>query len=548
MSKVSRKTTLRSEVVASLALIATAGVILVGALVVLVFHTESVHHRTAELQRVSGLLSGAIQAAEAKGEGKDLSRWERVSFLKSSMDEEVYCLVADERAKIVWTNFPSELNDLGLRWAQEVIGEKRERTEFLGEGGIWPFSGKKALLYGSPLFSRDSGRVLGAMVVGVPLEGAWEIISRRGWFLPLYVGVVVLVLVSLGGYLLSKNVIKPLQRLMEVSERIAAGQYEGLSWEGYPEHEVGKLATSIQSMAAGLQEKQRALEEKIEELEKVNQALLKAQEAMVRSEKLATIGRLAAGVAHEVGNPIGSILGYVDFLLDEAKTDLQRECLTRVKGEAERIQRTIRTLVDVGRPSKKRWEKVDMKAAVDEVLGILKGHPGMRGVELVWKPPDKSYEVWGDPDQVKQLLINLLLNAMDAVAQRGTVEVSLSWVDKLPGELEEAWPPRRKGDPENEDFRPMRKTSLFGSGKGSGPFVRLEVRDTGKGIPPDQLSLIFEPFFTTKEPGKGTGLGLAVCLGIVESYGGKIQVQSEPERGSSFVVFFPVGKEDEAHA
>lgn len=545
MKGASRKTTLRSEILASIALLAVAGVILVGALVILVFQAENVQYRTEELQRVANLLSAGIQAWGGRGEKQDTALGDRALIFRASMDEGIYCLVADEKGNVVWKNLPPELENVMSRFLRDLTGHKRDRSEFVGEGGMWPFLGRRALVYASPLFASESGRFLGVLVLAMPMEGALEIIARRGWFLPLYVGLVVMIMIFLGTYLLSKNVLKPLARLMDVSEKIAEGQYQGLSWDGYPEHEVGRLAASIHSMATSLEEKQRALEEKIRELEKANQALLRAQEAMVRSEKLATIGRLAAGVAHEVGNPIGSILGYVDLLLEGAQEDLQKDCLLRVKGEAERIQRTIRTLVDVGRPSKRRWEKVDMKATVEEVLSILKGHPGMRGVELVWSPPHGDCGIWGDPDQVKQLLINLLLNAMDAVGQRGRVEVNLSWTERLPGDLDEAFPPRRKGDPEDKDFRPLRKTSLFGSGRGSGPFVRLEVKDTGKGIPPEEMSLIFEPFFTTKEPGKGTGLGLAVCLGIVESYGGKIQVQSEPGKGSSFAVFFPVGKEKE---
>jgi len=352
------------------------------------------------------------------------------------------------------------------------------------------------------------------------------------------------VLILLGSYLLSKNVVRPLKRLMEISEKIASGDHQSVSWEGYPPHEVGRLAQALRTMSESLKEKQAALEQKVRDLEAANRALVEAQQALLRSEKLACVGRLAAGVAHEIGNPIGSILGYMELLLQEIRDPTQRDCLVRVRGEAERIQRTVRALVEVGKPPDQRWEQVDLRKTVEEVLAVIRAHPAMREVELQWVPPEEAHQVWAHPDQIRQILLNLILNAMDSLGGKGRITVRVGRVRGLPKESELVPAPRRKDDPVDRDFIPFRRVPQVGADAGRGPFVFVQVEDTGSGIPPGDMERLFEPFFTTKEPGKGTGLGLTVCCGIVESYGGRIQVQSEPGKGSIFTVFFPAGRQE----
>jgi signal transduction histidine kinase len=189
---------------------------------------------------------------------------------------------------------------------------------------------------------------------------------------------------------------------------------------------------------------------------------------------------------------------------------------------------------------------VDVDEVVDETLQIIQGHREMRGVSLERKRGAKVKRIWADRDQVQQILVNLLLNALDALEGEGRIVVSTGMTEVLPEEELLSPPPRRKGEPRDADYTPMRRLPpvAFLTGK-KGPYVFIRVEDTGCGIPEAEFRRIFEPFYTTKEPGKGTGLGLTVCQGIVESYGGRIHVSSNEGSGSCFTVYLPVGNRDE---
>jgi signal transduction histidine kinase len=386
----------------------------------------------------------------------------------------------------------------------------------------------------------SQGKVWGGLRVEVPAPGAWEVLSGTGWVLALYLILVTGVLVLFGSVMISRNVVRPIRKLMAASERIAGGDYD-VSWEGYPSHEVGRLAEALQAMSRSLQEKQQALEKQVEDLGAANRALIQAQQALLRSEKLASVGRLSAGVAHEIGNPVASILGYLEILLQDLQGKEQRDCLVRVRAEAERVQRIVRSLLELGRPSGRRWGWVDVERAVDEALAFLRGHPEMRGIEVRWAPGGKPHSVWADGDQIQQLLFNLVLNALDALGGRGEISIRVGAVSRLPEEDELVPPPRRRGEPQEIDFTPLRRTGPSLPAIPAGPFVFIQVEDTGEGIAQEDLPHLFEPFFTTKPAGRGTGLGLAVCMGIVESYGGRIRVETQAGEGSRFTVYLPVG-------
>ncbi len=528
--------------VASVTLLTLLAMVLVGALAIQSLQHDSMLRQIQWAQRSLNILRSAMERM-AKEEGARPPggvKGEILAMMAEIREEGVDLLWVDEGGRIIGGGAPAGQGhyrmDEDLR---RCIHSGSEVTRVRGGGGVWPITGERRLTMCTPLFS-PQGRPWGALRMEVPLAGAGQALLRSGWVLLIYVILVMGVLVFFGSYLLSRNVLNPLKRLIGASEQIARGDY-GVSWDGYPPHEVGKLAEALQRMAVSLQAQEEALRRQLDDLERSNRALVQAHQAMVRSEKLASVGRLASGVAHEIGNPIGTILGYVEILLRDAKGEAERDCLLRVRSEGERIQRILGSLLNLARPGGRSLGWVELEEVVSESLSLMAGHRGMKGVQVVWEPKGGQGRIWADRDQLQQVVINLILNALDAMGGRGTLTLLVGTVPVLPEEADLVPPPRRRGEPAEADFSRQRKSPPPGIVPQPGPYVFLQVEDTGPGIPAVELPELFEPFFTTKDPGKGTGLGLTVCLGIVESYGGRIQVRSEPGKGSCFTVYFPVG-------
>ncbi len=326
------------------------------------------------------------------------------------------------------------------------------------------------------------------------------------------------VLVIFGGVFLERTVISPVRKLASAAEKVAEGDYSLRVEEG-ERNEVGQLAASFNRMVEGILDAQDRLR--------------RSEQESFRSEKLATVGRLAAGVAHEVGNPLMAIRGYAEHLLKHQPGAAEsKECLGKVVEETKKIENIVRGLLSVASPGDGREGATDMNAVVRGTIEMLSYRNMFRDVavrlELGDPPPAAILE-----DRFRQVLLNLLINAVDAMQGRGTVTVRTWEV--------EGWNPggrsplrRRATDPPEMDGTRMRSA---GSGAGGG--AALSVTDTGGGIPSADLPLLFDPFFTTKEPGKGTGLGLSVSRTIVEGAGGEIRAESAEGKGATFRVVLP---------
>jgi C4-dicarboxylate-specific signal transduction histidine kinase len=227
--------------------------------------------------------------------------------------------------------------------------------------------------------------------------------------------------------------------------------------------------------------------EKVSELERVNLELLRARESLLRAERLATLGRIASGIAHEVGNPLGAISGYVELARDR----LQRasssqevdDFLARIGAEVGRIDAIVRELLDLARPAEQALGAIDLASPLDAALRLARVQARFRHVDVALDVAPDLPRVIADERRLAQVFLNLLLNAGDAMAGTGRVSIRAR----------------------SED---------------GGVVVRVE--DSGPGIAPEDLPRVFEPFFTTKAAGHGTGLGLALSQGFVESFGGRL--------------------------
>ena len=410
---------------------------------------------------------------------------------------------------------------------------------------------KKSPLFFSAPFTVQ-GETLGALRVELPLDDLRETHSRSQATVFLYILFDALLLIAVGSFLLSRVIVNPLRKLVQMSEKIAEGNLESMGGPSGGD-EIGKLFSSFNHMASRLREDRAKVEEYILSLERVNRELRRAQDEVIRSEKLASIGRLAAGVAHEIGNPTGAILGYLDLLSTGGlPTDEEKEVLKRAGSEAERIRRIVRELLDFSRPSRGGEEDVDLNEVISNTLSLLYHQKKIWEQIQVVTEFQVDLPKWkGDPHQIQQVMINLFLNAADAMTFSDSSGVgrarrlrinTRALASEEAAELGATLPPRRKEDPPSVDFSPLRAKKVQPASLPVEPLslIKIEVEDTGPGIPREEIGKIFDPFYTTKPPGEGTGLGLAICLRILESYGGRIQAQSQEGQGTTFVILLPV--------
>jgi two-component system NtrC family sensor kinase len=419
-----------------------------------------------------------------------------------------------------------------------------------GEGDSFSLMKKSPLFFSAPLIVR--GETLGGLRGEISLDDLRETHSRSQAMIFLYILFDAFLLIAVGSFLLSRVIVKPLKRLVQMSEKIAAGNLDAMN-EPTGGDEVGKLFNSFNRMASRLREDRVTMENYIRSLEQVNRELRRAQDEVIRSEKLASIGRLAAGVAHEVGNPTGAILGYLNLLNSGGLTkEEEKEILQRAENEAERIRRIIRELLDFSRPSPGLEEQVDINGVIANALSLLSHQKKIWGQIQVIKELREDLPPWrGDPHQLQQVMINLFLNAIDALTAsslpKTTGEKKLQVTTRALTKEEAAdffenLSRRRKEDSPAVDYSLLRikEKPLSLSQSEVLSVVQIEVEDTGPGIPPEALGKIFDPFYSTKPPGEGTGLGLAICLRIIEAAEGRIFVKSEEGKGTTFTILLPV--------
>lgn len=342
---------------------------------------------------------------------------------------------------------------------------------------------------------------------------------------------------------LSRYVLQPVDAMVEGAERIAAGEHEH-RLEGSDTIELERLAAAVNAMAATLIRNQEELARNVASLDATNRQLSEARMRLVRSEKLASIGRLAAGVAHEIGNPLGAILGYTALGTRELGPD--REWLSGIDYEARRIDRIVRGLLDFARPRAASQLAIDINEVVGGTVTMMSLQGRFNEIDVEVDLEEDLPEVRGDTHQLEQVLVNLLLNAADAIGETGRagairVSTAAVAVRRTPEEA----PRRRESDPSGVDYSHLRRLE---TSRDPGPqrelsrgdaAVELVVADDGPGVPKEIRGRLFEPFFTTKEPGKGTGLGLAVSARLIEGMGGTIEVSRSESGGAAFRVLLP---------
>jgi len=353
-----------------------------------------------------------------------------------------------------------------------------------------------------------------ALVLVVSVRDLDAEISHFQSLILLYLVLVGLFVVIVGYVLLTRSVVAPIHRLMNATDKVTRGELDTRIAVGGV-GEVAELSrrfnVMVKAVGSARDEARQSLAElqrSNRELATSNEELVVAREGLVRSEKLASIGRLSAGVAHEIGNPLSSILASLESLREpDTDEDEARELLDQMREATKRIHIIIRELLDYSRAEKIEVFASTPAVAIQQALRLVEHQPQMRKVKLEVRT-DKAARVRLDEGKLVQVLVNLLMNAADAMNGQGQVSV---------------------------------ETEV----SASGAQVLLRVIDNGPGIPEEHIRTVFEPFFTTKEPGKGTGLGLAITERLLQQMGAQIDVRSAPGRTCFELIFDRVPDDDE---
>ncbi|MFC2077057.1 cache domain-containing protein [candidate division KSB1 bacterium] len=379
---------------------------------------------------------------------------------------------------------------IGTRVSAEV------RNQVLGGGKRWidrAFVVNNWYITAYEPIKDVQGQVVGVLYVGI-LEKPYNDLKRNIIIIFLSIAGISIALAIVISYFLSRSILSPIAQLKAGAQRLARGDL-GYRIPIQSDDEVGMLCEAFNSMAESLLDHDRKLKES-------------TQRQLTQSEKLASIGRLAAGVAHEINNPLTGVLTFSSLLLEEkdlpakAKDDLQI-----IVNETTRCRGIVRNLLDFARETKPEIIKVDINKLIRSTLDLIRKQSLFQNIDIKEQYQPSLPEISADLNQIKQVVMNLVLNGAEAMPEGGKLFITTNHSN------------------DNQ-------------------YITITVKDSGMGITEENLKFIFDPFFTTKEQGKGTGLGLAVSYGIIQRHGGTITVTSQVDRGTTFEINLPLNGEE----
>jgi two-component system NtrC family sensor kinase len=476
----------------------------------------------SEMKRGYAFLSGISADQEIRFQSKhaDTSTAVEHDFDLMRNDVGFSCiLMMDEIGNPVFTRgknvkIQGELQEI----ARQTLMSGKKTTRFMDSTwwGVWRQG--QDMIISAPII--HEGKVVGASSVAVSLTGMYDVLKRTQYVLLIYILINTIVFASIGFYSISKTTVKPLHRLVKRAEAYQDDN-EMFFLSENEDSEFNKLSRALNRMLQHIAEDKEKLQDAVVSLEKANFDLKKAQKDIIRAEKLASVGRLSAGIAHEIGNPIGIITGYLELLKrEDVSNEDKLDFIVRTETEIRRIDSIIRQLLDLSRPSMDDVKEVPVHAVIEDAAGASRFHPSMSNIDLDLRLSAAKDRVKADPNQLRQVFLNLMINAADAIlSAKSGAKGKISIISQVEKNLD-------RDSKNNKDM------------------LRIDYIDNGSGISSENLVNIFDPFFTTKGPGKGTGLGLSVCFMIVEAMGGNIKATSKEGQGATFTVYLPLSADE----
>ena len=438
--------------------------------------------------------------------------------------------IFDSKGKIAYSAEEGEIGRMVQRKAAACTGchDGTSPAQTLARERQWLIhenAGERVLTFIEPLYNEPSctlschvhpgqQKVLGVLQTDFSLAGVDHAIRRQTVNITLYAAVFMLLSGVALYFVLRRFVLKPLSTVDTAMENVTAGRLEQ-TVKIPSEDEMGRLAATFNAMTKELADSRDKMEHWTRSLEegiaKKTDELKKSQDRLIQAEKLASLGRLTADVAHEIRNPLTALGGFARRLHKISGGGKEKEYAEIVLTEVDRLERILKDVLTFSRDARSHLEKLDIGEIVPEIMKIYDDLCREHSISIELVRGDDLQPVLIDKDQVRQALDNLLSNAIDAMPDGGKLTVTA-------------------GKEQLHDV-----TYMF-----------LRVADTGSGIPPANLPLIFEPFFTTKKIGRGTGLGLSITRKIMEEHGGFIHADSTEGQGASFTMYFPYQSDEES--
>lgn len=386
---------------------------------------------------------------------------------------------------------------------QQAISLGKPVTHSVGTTWGIVLPGPRYLIVTTPVYD-DSGKT-GAAGLVLPLTPVYQSIRYSQRLILTFLLVNLIILTAFGLFRFHKWTVRPINRLVRLAD--SYNEPDDATFPTLQERsEFGHLSNSLSRMLQRIEQNREELQTTVHSLELANQSLRDTQQEMIRTEKMASVGRLAAGLAHEIGNPLGIIQGYLGLLGQTSiSEDERKDFRSRAEKELQRISTLLRQLLDLSRSLPAQHQLVSIHDILSELLPVMQMHPLAEGIAISSQLDATHDSILGDPERLRQVFLNCLINSVDAVHASGNKSGLITVTTKT---------------------EPDAKLCVM-------------IEDNGEGITSDNLANAFDPFFTTKEPGKGTGLGLSVSLTIIESMGGRMEIESRQGEGSRVLIQLP---------
>ncbi|GAB4534684.1 MAG: ATP-binding protein [Thermodesulfovibrionia bacterium] len=438
--------------------------------------------------------------------------------------------IFDHNGKVFYSTFRSDIGEgvnrgsiacsschLDLNRPSAISSEPKNWEIYKNQKGVTtlkliePINNERVCYTAECHVHKEGQGMLGFIEADISLAILDEAQFRQGLALTGYVVIFFIVISSLLLIILYRLVSSPINELAIGMKRVSEGDLDyRVSIKN--KDEIGVLRDAFNSMAEELRSARKRLEEWThtleDEVKKKTEEIRKTQEGLLQTEKLASLGRMAAGVAHEINNPLTGIVTFAHLLKRRFPADSpEAEDINIIIEQSERCARIIKNLLTFARATPSEKGLANINDIISRTIYLIKNQEKFLNIKFDISLDESQLVTQGDTSQLQQIFLNMLINAADAMNERGTITIAT-----------------RKRDIDKR------------------PFIEIEFTDTGCGIKEEDMSKIFEPFFTTKPVGKGTGLGLSVSYGIIKNLGGDIRVKSTVGKGTSFFILLPLAE------